>query len=318
VKTATNADASGGIDPRILKICFIMMIGSVAPALDSTIVNVAGQTMGTELGAPISAVQWVVTAYILAMGVTVPLAGWLDNRFSLKRIYIVSLAVFFAGSTLAGMSKSIVSLIVFRVIQGSGAGVLLPTLQSAIIHYAWKQKLALGRLMSIVGVPMLIVPILGPVIGGFIVNSLPWRWIFYVNIPVCAIGLLLALRLPVTEPVNRKQPIDIVGNLTLSAVFILIILGVSDIQNNGSASNMPVNPALPGLAFLAVYVAYALKTKGEPAINVRLYRYGSFSASSALYFTSAIVWMGTLFIMPLFFQQARNETSFNAGLLLAP
>jgi EmrB/QacA subfamily drug resistance transporter len=309
-----NKDA---IPPGLIKICTIMMVGIIAPAMDATIVDVAIQTIGKEMNASLSAVQWITTAYILALGVTVPLAGWLDNRFRIKKIYTIALIVFFAGSIMSSLSWNIQSLIVFRVIQGAGAGVLLPTLQSAIIQYAWGQKL--GSLMAIIGIPMLIVPILGPVIGGFIVNSLPWRWIFYVNIPICLIALLLTLRLPEIEPVNDKQVPDIAGMLLSSAFFILFIFAISEITSSDNLSGGGFIFSLAaGIICLIVFIIYSLKTKMEPAIDIRLYRLKSFSASSILFFTSAIVSTGVLFILPLFFQQVKGESSFIAGLMLAP
>jgi EmrB/QacA subfamily drug resistance transporter len=306
------------IPPGIIKICLIMMVGIIAPAMDATIVDVALQTIGTEMKTSISVVQWIATAYILAMGITVPLAGWLDNRFSIKKIYIIALIIFFAGSILSALSWNIQSLVVFRIIQGSGAGILLPTLQSAIIQYAWGQKL--GSLMAIIGVPMLIVPILGPVIGGFIVNSLPWRWIFYVNIPICIIALLLTFYLPKTAPINDKQRPDIIGMLLSSAFFILFVLAISEISPSGGTfviSSFMI-PLVMGSICLIIFIIYSLKTKEEPAIDIRLYKLTSFSASSILFFTSAIISTGTLLILPLFFQEVKGENSFIAGLMLAP
>ncbi|MDR2783770.1 MAG: multidrug efflux MFS transporter [Treponema sp.] len=305
------------LDPHLIKICMIMMVGIIPPAMDATIVDVAVQTIGTEMNSPISMVQWIATAYILAMGITVPFAGWLDNRFSIKKIYIVALCIFLVGSILSALSWDIRSLIVFRIVQGCGAGILLPTLQSAIIQYAWGQKL--GSLMAIIGVPMLIVPILGPVIGGFIVNKLPWRWIFYVNIPFSIIALLLTVHLPKTAPVNDKQRPDAAGMLLSSAFFILFILAISELQSSNNLFSLGFLLLFAaGIACFILFVVYSLKTKMEPAIDVRLYKLGSFSASSVLFFTSAVVSTGTLFILPLFFQQVQHETSFAAGLMLAP
>jgi EmrB/QacA subfamily drug resistance transporter len=305
------------IPPGLIKICTIMMVGIIAPAMDATIVDVAIQTIGKEMNASLSAVQWITTAYILAMGITVPLAGWLDNRFRIKKIYTITLIVFFVSSILSSLSWNIQSLIVFRIIQGAGAGILLPTLQSAIIQYAWGQKL--GSLMSIIGIPMLIVPILGPVIGGFIVNSLPWRWIFYVNIPICLIALLLTIHLPEIEPINDKQRPDIAGMILSSAFFILFILAISEITSSDNLSSGGFMFSLTGgIICLIVFIIYSLKTKMEPAIDIRLYKLKSFTASSILFFTSAIVSTGVLFILPLFFQQVKGESSFIAGLMLAP
>jgi EmrB/QacA subfamily drug resistance transporter len=313
----TKKKEGSGYSPAVLKIGIIMMIGIIAPAMDATIVDVSIQTIASDMKSSISVVQWIATAYILAMGITVPLAGWLDNRFSVKKIYIIALVIFFIGSILSSLSWNIQSLIVFRIIQGSGAGVLLPTMQSAIVHYAWGQKL--GSLMAIIGVPMMIVPILGPVIGGFIVKSLPWRWIFYVNIPICLIALLLTVHLPKTSPINDKQRPDTAGMLLSSAFFILLILAVSEMQSSANLLNVGfLIPFILGVISFVIFVIHSLRVKIEPAIDIRLCKLKSFSASSILFFTSAIISTGALFILPLFYQQVKGMDTFTAGLMLAP
>src|SRR5439155_3686903 len=150
--------------------------------LDLTIVNVAVPTLGHEFSTTISTIQWVLTGYMLAFASVIPLTGWASERFGAKRVYLVSLFLFVLGSALAGAAWSVGSLIGFRVLQGLGAGTLMPIGQTILAQAAGPQRM--GRVMSVIFVPGLLAPILGPVIGGAIVDHWSWRWIFFVNLPV--------------------------------------------------------------------------------------------------------------------------------------
>ena len=213
-KPAVSKTQKEKLDPMVIKVAIIMVIGALAPLLDSTMVNVAIKTISVDLKSTISVIQWVITGYVLAMGIAVPLSGWATNRFGGKRVYMFSLVVFLAGSVLSALSWNIDSLICFRLLQGFGAGLMIPTLQTLIVQAAGGRNL--GRVMSIISIVSLLGPILGPVLGGVVVNSLSWRWIFYIDIPITIIGLLLAWRgLPTDEPSNSKQSLDIIGILVV-------------------------------------------------------------------------------------------------------
>lgn len=306
------------LDPMIFKVSIIMVIGSLAPLLDSTMVNVAIKTIAGELNSTVSIIQWVITGYVLAMAIAVPVSGWAVNRFGGKRIYMFSLAVFFIGSVLSSLSWNIESLIVFRFLQGIGAGLMMPTLQTMLVRIAGNHNL--GRVMSFVSIPALLGPILGPVLGGVIVNSLSWRWIFYVNIPVTIIALLLAWRgLPTDEPSDSKQSLDMIGLLLLSPAFAALIYGISQIKSQGGLSSSAVFvPLLIGLILMAGFIVYALNTKTVPVIDLHLFKSREFSASNILLFMSGIITNGVMLLLPLYYQQVRGESVLFAGLLLIP
>ena len=178
------------INPMLLKVSIILVFGTLAPLLDSTMVNVAIKTIAGELNSTVSVIQWVITGYVLAMAIAVPISGWAINRLGGKRLYELSLSLFLVGSILSSLSWNIGTLIGFRLLQGIGAGLLMPTMTNMLVQISGGKNI--GRMASIVSLPMLLAPILAPVLGGIIVNSLGWRWIFYVNIPVTIIALLLA------------------------------------------------------------------------------------------------------------------------------
>jgi EmrB/QacA subfamily drug resistance transporter len=305
------------IDPKLLRMTVIMLFGMIAPSLDATIVNIAIGTIIVEFNSSISVVQWITTAYILVMGIAVPLSAWLVNRLSGKTVYLTSLVIFFIGSVFAAFSRNIEFLIFSRILQGIGAGILIPTLSTVLVRRTGNTKL--GHLMAIVSIPALIIPILGPVLGGLIVNKLPWQWIFYINIPICVIAVILAVKyLDKDEPVNRKQPLDVLGTLLLSSFFSILIIGISKLRTGGLENISVIIPLLAGLALLLAYIVYALNAKIEPVLNVHLFKISNFSSSSVLMLVSGGILTGTSFILPLFYQQVQNSSALTAGLLLAP
>jgi EmrB/QacA subfamily drug resistance transporter len=207
------------------------------------------------------------------------------------------------------------SLIVFRVFQGIGAGIIMPIMQTILIRYSGGQNL--GKLMALISIPTAIIPILGPTVGGLIVNYLPWRWIFAINIPLCIAAFLFSIAmLPHTEPVDKEQRLDIIGLLLLAAAFCTLIFGISELSAAGL--NTAIIKIAIGIVLLITYCVYVLLGKQTPLLDVRIFRQRNFSAATALIFVFGMVSTGTLFVLPLFFQQVHKMTPIVAGLLLAP
>jgi len=306
------------LDPMMLKVSIILVFGSLAPLLDSTMVNVAIKTITGEFNSTVSIIQWVITGYVLAMAIAVPVSGWAFNRFGGKRLYEFSLILFFVGSVLSSLSWNIGTLVGFRLLQGIGAGLLMPTMTNMLVQISGGQNI--GHMASIVSLPMLLAPILGPVLGGIIVNNLGWRWIFYVNIPVTVIALLLAFfGIPEGSPTEEKQPLDIIGILLLSPAFALLIYGIAQIASHGGLNSSAVFvPVVAGLLVMAVFIFYALNTRISPVLDLHLFRARNFTATSVLLFMSGIITNGGMLLLPLFYQQVRGESVLYAGLMLIP
>src|SRR5262245_52627562 len=180
------------IEAHVWRIAFVVILGSIMSILDTTIVNVALETLGRELNSSLSQIQWVITGYMLSLAAVIPITGWAARRFGAKPIYLLSLVLFTAGSALCGIAGSATELIVFRVIQGLGGGMLLPIGQLMMAPAAGPKRM--GRVMSVVAVPAMLAPILGPTIGGLIVDNASWRWIFFVNLPIGVLAFLAAWR----------------------------------------------------------------------------------------------------------------------------
>jgi EmrB/QacA subfamily drug resistance transporter len=317
-KAKASKDQKEKLDPALLKVSFILVFGVLAPLLDSTMVNVAIKTLASDLKSTVSAIQWVITGYVLAMAMAVPISGWAINRFGGKRLYQFSLVLFLVGSILSSLSWNIGFLIGFRLLQGIGAGLLMPTMTNMLFQISGGRNM--GRMASITSIPMMMAPIFGPVLGGIIVNSLGWRWIFYVNIPVTIIALLLALwGIPKDSPSDKKQPLDIVGILLLSPAFASLIYGIAQIASHGGPNSSAVLvPALIGLMLMAVFIVYALRTKISPVLDLHLFQSRNFSISTILLFLSGIITNGGMLLLPLYYQQVHGENVLFAGLLLIP
>src|ERR1700729_2549388 len=216
---------SDRIDAYVWRISAVVIVGSIMSILDTTIVNVALATLSHELHATIDQIQWVVTGYMLSLAAVIPVTGWAARRFGAKRVYITSLILFTAGSALCGLAPSSTELIAFRVLQGVGGGMILPIGQLMMAEAAGPKRM--GRVMSIVAVPAMLAPILGPTIGGLILDNVTWRWIFFVNVPIGLIAVVLAVRaLPTVKPAPADR-LDILGLALLATGLPLLTYGLA-------------------------------------------------------------------------------------------
>jgi EmrB/QacA subfamily drug resistance transporter len=317
--TTTQTAAPSGLDAALLKLIGAIMLGTLAVQLDSTMTNVAFNALIKEFHEPLSTIQWVATGYLLAMATMIPLTGWAVERFGAKRLWMACLAGFLVGSVLCGLSWSVGSLIVFRVVQGLGGGMLIPLGQIVLVTAAGPQRF--GRAASVMGVPALLGPVLGPVLGGLIVDDLSWRWIFFVNVPVCLLGLLVSARvLPATPPEHRLGArLDYVGLTLLSPSLVFIVYGLSAAGAHASfTGGAALWGLIAGAVLLAGFIGHALRTERTPLIELRLFRARGFASASAVTVLICLGAFGATILLPLYFQQVRGETPLHAGLSLAP
>src|SRR5262245_9520523 len=195
---ATRPTDAPVLTREILSLAAVVVLGAIMTILDATIVNVALPTLGRDFHTSIATIQWVPTVYLLAFASVIPLTGWASQRFGAKPLWLVALAMFMAGSLLAGLSWSLGALIGFLVVQGLGGGMIMPLGQTILAQEAGPQRM--GRVMSLIGVPLLLAPIVGPVVGGALIGASSWRWIFFVNLPVGVVALMLAIKLLPSVP----------------------------------------------------------------------------------------------------------------------
>jgi EmrB/QacA subfamily drug resistance transporter len=284
--------------------------------LDTTIVTVAIETLGRDLHASLSTISWVSTAYLLAMAVVIPLTGWAVERFGATRMWLTCLALFLAGSALCGAAWSAGSLIAFRALQGFGGGMIMPLMMTVLVRAAGTRNA--GRMMSVVGVPALLAPVLGPVIGGLIVDSLSWRWIFYVNLPIGGLALLAAWRVLPRDDRGTPQRLDLPGLLLISPGLAALVYGLSEAGNGGGFGSAKVQAGIAaGLVLTAAFAVNALRSS-VPLLDLRLFRNATFSVASIATFVVGAAMFSSLFMLPLYYQAVRGQSALGAGLLLAP
>ena len=316
--TDTTTRRGEGLSREILVLAGVVILGTIMTVLDLTVVNVAIPTLASDLGASIPAIQWVMTGYMLAFATVIPLTGWAAERFGARRAWIFALLVFLAGSVLAGAAWSIGSLVAFRVLQGLGAGMILPIGQTILAQAAGPQRM--GRVMSVIGVPMLLAPVFGPLLGGAIIGAASWRWIFFINLPVGLAAVVAALRLlPAGSGARGGLRLDVRGLLLLSPGIAVFLYGMSEAGGHGGFGSPRTSVlVLAGLALIGLFFWHAVARGGHALIDVSLLRRRGFGAAAAVNLLLMVALFGSLILIPLYYQQVRHEGAAAIGLLLAP
>lgn len=314
--TPSTVPPSEKLDAAVLKISGVVVIGAIMSILDVTVVSIALPTFMQEFSAQYSTVAWTMTAYTLALAAVIPLTGWAADRFGTKRLYIAALILFTAGSAACAGAWSIGSLIGFRVIQGVGGGMLAPLGMTIMTHAAGPKRV--GRVMAVLGVPMLLGPIGGPILGGWLLEVASWHWLFLINVPIGAIAVVLAIIVFAKDRPSPSESFDFLGMLLLSPGLAAFLYGVASIPRTRTVASAEVLvPAIIGLALMAAFVAHALR-KDHPLIDLRLFRHKQLSVAVVTMSLFAIAFFGAMLLFPSYFLQVRGEATLSTGLLLAP
>jgi EmrB/QacA subfamily drug resistance transporter len=310
------------IDAAVLKVAGVVVLGAIMSILDITVVNVALPTFQITFAArpdqPIaySTVAWTVTAYTLALATVIPLTGWAADRFGTKRLYILALVLFTAGSALCAAASSIGMLISFRVLQGLGGGMLMPLGMTIITRAAGPARM--GRLMAILGVPMLLGPILGPILGGWLIVNANWHWVFLINVPIGFVAVGYALFALPTDAPHPAESLDLLGLALMSPGLALFLFGISSIPAKGTVNSPKVYVSMAiGAVLIALFVAHTFRP-AYPLLDLRLFRNRNLTVATTTMFLFAAAFFGGLLLVPTYFQQVRGESTLNAGLLVAP
>ena len=310
---SVNAPENQGI--HWLGPVLVALIGAFMSILDSSIVNVALPTIMAKFNAGISSVQWIATAYLLALGVIVPLSGWLGDRLGFKRLYILSLGVFVFGSLLCAVSWDVNALIVARVVQAVGGGMIMPTTMAMVFRMVPRDKIGSG--MGIFGIALLVAPAIGPTLGGYLVEYIDWRWIFTINLPIGVVGILLSvLVLPDFERTEAGK-LDAGGLVTSAVGLFCLLLALSKGSDWGWTSEPTVLLLYLSVSSLALFVYIELTAK-DPLLNLRVFKYTTFTMANLAIIVTTIGMYAGLFYLPLFLQTIRGIGAMQTGLLMMP
>ncbi|WP_353951041.1 DHA2 family efflux MFS transporter permease subunit [Knoellia sp. S7-12] len=313
------------IDGAVLKIAGVVVLGAIMSILDITVVNVALPDLqvtftGTDNPLPYSTVAWTVTAYTLALATVIPLTGWAADRFGTKRLYMAALTLFTLGSALCAAATSINMLILFRVIQGLGGGLLMPLGMVIMTKAAGPARM--GRLMAILGVPMLLGPILGPILGGWLIDAVSWHWIFLINLPLGIAALGYAWWALASDSPEPSESFDFLGMALMSPGLAAFLYGISSIPSSVEKHGTWVTAQVlgfiaVGIALMVAFVFHSFRPE-HPLLDLRLFKNQNLTWSTITMFIFAGAFFGGLLLVPTYLQQVRGEGALDAGLLVAP
>lgn len=306
------------IEPHVLRVAVVVILGAIMSVLDTTIVNVALHDLSGDLHASLSSIQWVITGYLLSLAAVIPVTGWAVRRYSARRLYLIALVVFTVGSAMCALATTSPELIAFRVIQGIGGGMLTPIGQMILVKAAGPKNLA--KVMSLIGVPIVLAPVFGPTLGGLLLQGAGWQWIFLVNAPVGATALLLGWKLLPHDEASSSQAgrLDVVG-LALAATGVVgVTYGLSKSEAAGSlTASSVVIPVVAGLVLLGLFVVRSRRIE-RPLLDLSLFANPAFRAASVVTFCLGAALFGAMILLPLYFQTIRGEDAIDTGLLLIP
>jgi EmrB/QacA subfamily drug resistance transporter len=310
--------AAPAVPRKAIVTALVLIVGGLAVIFDSTIMSIALKTLAADLDVPVSTIQWVTTAYLLALGVAIPVVGWAQARIGGKRLWLIALTIFLIASIACSLAWDAPSLIFFRVIQGIGGGLMMPLMATLAIQQVQGSG-GLGRLMAMVSLPAALGPILGPTIGGLILNWLDWRWLFWVNVPFCVVGFILAWILLPSDKPTGKSKLDIVGLLLISPALVGILYGLSRVNESGGFARLDAwLPLVVGLVLLLCFVLWSVRRPATALVDMRLLTRSSVASSSAVLFLSGASLYGSMLLLPLFFQIVHGTDALTAALLLIP
>jgi EmrB/QacA subfamily drug resistance transporter len=303
------------LDRETLIVAGVVLLGAVMSILDITVVNVAINRLAIDFDASLTTIQWVVTGYTLAIAAVIPLTGWAADRFGTKRLYLTSLVLFVGGSILCGAAWSAGSLIGFRVLQGLGGGMIMPAVMTIMTKKAGPQRM--GRVMGVLGVPMLIAPIAGPILGGWLVDDVSWRWIFFINVPIGIVAFAAAYIVLDRDEAQPTHRLDWLGMALLSPGLTFLIFGLAETSSHGAGAPRAWVPIAVGALLIVAFLRHSWTAKA-PLIDIRTFTHTRAGAAAGVFLLFAIAMFGSLLLVPLYFQNVRGQSALQAGLLMAP
>ncbi|GAA3718139.1 DHA2 family efflux MFS transporter permease subunit [Gordonia hankookensis] len=319
--SSTPAHAHAGppdtkLDRHILIVAGVVVLGAIMSILDVTVVSVAQNTFQQEFGTDAAGAAWTMTGYTLALAAVIPLSSWAAARFGTKKVYLTSLVLFVIGSALCALAWNIGSLVAFRVIQGLGGGLLMPIGMMILTKAAGPERV--GSVMAVLGIPMLLGPIAGPILGGLLIEKASWHWVFLINVPIGIVAIIYSWFALRNDEETSRPSIDFVGLLLLSPGLALFLYGISSSSEAGTFISAKVLvPAIIGAVLIAGFIWHALRSD-KPLLDLRLFRNRTLTVAVISMTLFMIAFFGASLLFPQYFIGVRGETTLSAGLLLAP
>lgn len=313
---APPAEEPSGRLPYRWRVLISVVFGLFMVILDTTVVNVAFRTLQREFAANVNDSQWVISLYVMALGISTPLSGYLGDRFGQKRIFVGALGVFVVGSLLCGLAPTLWTLIAARTLQGFGGGIALP-LGTAMLFAAFPPA-ERGKALGTFGIALVVAPALGPILGGWLVDQGHWRWIFFINIPIGIVGVAIGSLWLREQRRGREARFDPLGLLCSTIGFGAVLYAASVAADQGWSSRAVIIGFVVGAVALALFVVVELFVAPEPLLDLRLFGKPVFTLAAITGYVSTVALFGAEFLMPLYLQVLRGRSALQAGVLLLP
>ncbi|GIP18138.1 MFS transporter [Paenibacillus montaniterrae] len=289
-----------------------VVVGMIMVILDSTIVNVAFPKFQQEFDSPLSVVQWTFTAYTLALSAVIPLAGWMMDKFGAKRIFLATIVFFTLGSILCAMAQTIEQLIVFRILQGLGGGMVTPIGMAIIYRLAPPHKI--GAVMGVLGIPILIAPAFGPVLSGWLIDHVSWQWIFLINLPIGLIAIAIGWKHLPDLSRNHVSKLDILGVILAPIAFSMLAFGVGE---GASDLKSPLTVIALFLGVIALFGLIVTELRQEqPLLELRVFKSPDFTKGILLLWLVQIALFGVMILFPVYLQVVRGYSPLDTGLIM--
>ena len=303
------------INPKV-SVCIVFVAAMFMSIMDTTIVNVALPALGRQFNVESTSIDAVIVGYMISLAVVIPVSGWLGDQWGTKRVFLLALALFSIASALCGLAQSLPMLIGFRILQGVAGGALTPV-GTTILYRTFppEERVGVSRILTI---PTVIAPASGPVIGGFLVQQLSWRWVFYVNVPIGIATLLFGLFFLQEERQGKGAGhFDPLGFVLAGSGLALLMYALTEGPTYSWSSPGIFGSALAGLLLLALFVFVELRAS-EPMLDLRLLGNKLFCTCNLVTMASSAAFLGVLFVAPLFLQEARGASPLVSGLTTFP
>ncbi|SEB88422.1 DHA2 family efflux MFS transporter permease subunit [Paenibacillus sp. GP183] len=291
-----------------------VILGMIMVILDSTIVNVAVPNLQKYFSSSLKIIQWTITGYTLALSAVIPLAGWMTDKFGAKRIFLITIALFTLGSVLCALAQTPEQLILFRVIQGIGGGMVSPIGIAMVYKLAPENKR--GSVMGMLGIPMLLAPVIGPVLSGWLIEVATWHWIFLINLPIGIVALLVGFKFLPNLERQRTPALDIFGMILAPVAFAMLAFGVSEGGTDWGSTRTLTGLIVGGLALLLFIIVELLQK--QPLLELRVFRSSDFTRSIIITWIAQTALFGSILMIPLYLQNVRGFTPLESGLTTLP
>lgn len=304
--------SSEKLSPQTWKIIGVVILAPFMSQMDSTVVNVSLSAMAQDLQSSISTAQWIISGYLLALALMLPINGWLVDRIGAKKLYLICFSAFTLASFLCGAAHNMHELIAARVIQGMAGGLLAPLTQLMIARVAGKQMV---KVIGIAAAPILLAPLFGPILAGTILKHFSWPWLFYINLPVGLIAIVLAaFFIPHDESLIQKRPFDMAGFLMISPSLVFLLYGFERASHHSPEG---IWVLLFGAILLATFIRYAKRMKSKALIDIELFKTPGFAVAAVTQFLSNGIMYAGQFLVPLYLINGCNLTATQTGWILS-